>query len=542
MELVALSTLDERADQHMVSMRDGVRLATDLYLPEPSDGPKPTVLIRTPYDKGADFTFLPRLARLFNEHGYAFIAQDVRGKARSEGGLEPFRHEVADGYDTLEWLVQQPWSNGMVGMFGDSYLGFTSLTAAVSGHPALRAIVPRMMGTRRVFDDGPLSLLAVEWAGLYWASNQHVSYEIDWSIRPFTQVIPESAGRPVPAVDQLVAVHQSGADAARQYMYGTRHPISAIKIPTLHWTGFWDVLATPTIEDYLQLQERRPQHDHHLRVEAIDHEFYPLGYDGAPPALGEPIPDAVLDELLPRYTNAALRFFDRHLRGKELTIPRVEYELGGVGLQVGESWPPNTAVHHLRFGDVAGAAGEGGTLEANGSHAGSTSWQHNPDDPVPNLVRNQWSILAEWPDERPIEARDDVLTFTSPPFDEPLRLGGPVRVRLHLRWEGPGTQLIVKLMDVDEQGASRRLLLGARQIAEPASAATLDVELGHIGYLVEAGHRLRVQIASSCFPLYAPHPGTGNDPWTATETAKRRQTLVVDEDSGWIELPALSRT
>src|SRR5579872_2660313 len=130
MDLVALSPIDERADQQLVEMRDGVRLATDVYLPE-AGGRLPAVLIRPPYDKGADFTFLPRLARLFNDRGYAFVAQDVRGKARSEGPQEPFRHEVADGYDTIDWLVAQAWSNGAVGMFGDSYLGFTALAGAV---------------------------------------------------------------------------------------------------------------------------------------------------------------------------------------------------------------------------------------------------------------------------------------------------------------------------------------------------------------------------------------------------------------------------
>ena len=91
-------------------------------------------------------------------------------------------------------------------------------------------------------------------------------------------------------------------------------------------------------------------------------------------------------------------------------------------------------------------------------------------------------------------------------------------------------------MDVDESGASRRLLLGARQIDDSAGSATVDVQLGHIGYTVRAGHRLRVQIASSCYPLYAAHPGTGNDPWTASETKAREQTLSADEHAGWIEL------
>jgi putative CocE/NonD family hydrolase len=142
-EPVPFGAIDERADQVMVSMRDGVRLATDVYLPEQPDH-LPTVLIRLPYDKSGRFSFMPQASRLFNERSYAFVVQDVRGKVRSEGPQEPFVHEVADGWDTLEWISAQPWSNGIVGTFGDSYYGFTQWAAAASGHPALRAIVPRV--------------------------------------------------------------------------------------------------------------------------------------------------------------------------------------------------------------------------------------------------------------------------------------------------------------------------------------------------------------------------------------------------------------
>jgi putative CocE/NonD family hydrolase len=162
----------------------------------------------------------------------------------------------------------------------------------------------------------------------------------------------------------------------------------------------------------------------------------------------------------------------------------------------------------FHFADSANAAAQAGTLVEQSPNSGSVSWQHDPSNPVPNLVGNQWSILAEWPDEPSIESRDDVLIFTTPPLPQQLQLGGQVHARLRLTWEGPGTQLIIKLMDVDELGASRGILLGAREIDDPAGAATLSIELGHIGYLVQAGHRLRVQIASSCFPLYAPHSGT----------------------------------
>ncbi len=147
---VPFGEIDERADQVMVAMRDGVRLATDVYLPTGARGPMPAVLVRLPYDKSGHFSFMPQVAPFFTERGYACVVQDVRGKARSEGETFAFTHEVADGGDTLEWISQRPWSDGAIGMFGDSYYGFTQWAAIASGHPALRAIVPRMTSTEIV--------------------------------------------------------------------------------------------------------------------------------------------------------------------------------------------------------------------------------------------------------------------------------------------------------------------------------------------------------------------------------------------------------
>src|SRR5262245_62146263 len=107
--------VDPRADQTMVSMRDGVRLSTNVYLPQAPHA-LPTVLMRVPYDQNARYAFLPALVDWFLDRGYAFVTQDVRGKFRSEGETTPYRFEVQDAYDSLDWIVAQPWSNGAVGM------------------------------------------------------------------------------------------------------------------------------------------------------------------------------------------------------------------------------------------------------------------------------------------------------------------------------------------------------------------------------------------------------------------------------------------
>ena len=141
LETTGPGAVDPRAEQHMVPMRDGVSLAIDVYLPEAA-APCAAVLVRLPYDKNGRYCWMPQIARHFTDRGYVFLVQDVRGKFRSGGEVNAFVHELDDGYDTLEWVTRQPWSNGAVGMWGDSYYGFTQWTAVASGHPALRAIVP----------------------------------------------------------------------------------------------------------------------------------------------------------------------------------------------------------------------------------------------------------------------------------------------------------------------------------------------------------------------------------------------------------------
>src|SRR5262249_53449721 len=142
-ETLGPAPLDPDAEQMHVRMRDGVRLATDVYLGDDST-PRPAVLVRLPYDKCGRYTVMRQRAPWFTERGYAFVAQDVRGKFRSGGETVPYVREVTDGYDTIDWIVSQPWCDGSVGMFGDSYYGYTQWAAVASGHPALRAIVPRV--------------------------------------------------------------------------------------------------------------------------------------------------------------------------------------------------------------------------------------------------------------------------------------------------------------------------------------------------------------------------------------------------------------
>jgi len=500
---VPRSEIAARARPVMIAMRDGVHLATDVYLPAGRQAPAPVVLVRTLYDKGSAFTFLPRLADVFNERGYAFVAQDVRGRGRSDGERRPLEHEVADGYDTLDWIARQPWSDGRAGMFGDSYLGFTSLAAAVSGHPSLKAIVPRMIGTDRAVDhDGVYSMELVEWAANYLMDDRNYARRVDWSVAPLSDVIERSTGRACPPYDRLRALTVAGPKVANEAFFGTADPQGAILVPTLHWTGYWDLRCESCIADYIAMRGRPEIAERqYLMLDAIDHEFYPLGYDGPAAGLGEAPSPEVIEELIPDYTDAVLEFFDRHVRGEAgPEIPRVRWNLSRAGWQTAPDWPPpGTGIR-----DVPVLPDD----EAD-------SWRHDPADPVPNLPANPWSILSSQPDERAVESRADVLTFTSDELATAIDLAGPAYVRLSIHADAPSMHVVAKLVDVWPDGAARRMMLGARLVGAAEYGAEVEIRLGHIGYRVQPGHRIRVEVASSCYPFYELHPGTDDDPWTA---------------------------
>jgi hypothetical protein len=192
-----------------VPLRDGVELAADLYAA--GEEPRPVVLVRLPYDKDGAYCFLPSIARYFVQHGYTAVIQDVRGKFRSGGATEFGVHEVDDGYDTVAWVAAQPWCDGRVLMWGDSYFGMTQLAAAASGHPALTAISPRVTGTRLgrdvTFADGSRDVEVTSRKGYFsswYVDRDAYEWEIDW-------VVVEDQG---PRIDELAFARMQPEDVA----------------------------------------------------------------------------------------------------------------------------------------------------------------------------------------------------------------------------------------------------------------------------------------------------------------------------------------
>ena len=537
LERVPLGELDPRAEHVMVAMRDGVRLATDVYPPS-GRGRHPAVLVRLPYDKSARFSFMTSIAPMFQERGYAFVAQDVRGKARSEGEAHAFIHEVADGGDTLDWIASQPWSNGVVGMFGDSYYGFTQWAAAASGHPSLRAIVPRVttteIGTDWMYHQGVFCLYTmVEWAAQTWVDSALYDGVPDFSVRPLADVVPAAqGGRRSPSLDRWRSTPPDGAFWT-EGIFGVRDPLARVSIPVLHSGGWWDVFQRGQLRDHARLAGRPAQH---LVMGSTDH------FDDELAEGDEPVEDILVSEealarFLPVYVAPALSFFDRYLLGRDDAVDRVRWHLANAGWRAADRWPPAGA-HELVLhaaGDPTSA--DGGALAAvpDAGRRGA-AWTHDPADPVPDAVVDAWRPLLALPDERRAGERADVVSFTSEPIGE-LDLAGPVRVEGATGEADGGGTLAATLLDVSPDGRARRMLQGA---AVP-SRDGFSIDLGDTGYRLGSGHRLRLNLSASLHPRYLADCGTETDPWLETGPPRRRAVAIGGTEGLRLRVTALGR-
>lgn len=525
------------ASEQFARMRDGVQLAMDVYLPGGDRAPGDTILIRLPYDKAGSYTFIPLIAEYFMERGYRVVAQDVRGKFRSEGEALLFVNEAYDGYDTIEWITRQAWSNGRVAMWGDSYYGYTQWAAVSTQHPALRAIAPRVTGTQLgepVAHHPEAITRGVEWAVTYlyplsyFHSQDAYFWELDEKRRPFSnqveQVLAEIGSRSI-SYDQWFPrpVH------LRRFPAGS--PFDARPIPVLHTVGLWDNCAPLSWADVAQL-EARPgwAMNHFLRIEAMDHESYYL--DDPTSERVEERSEDQLRAALPRMLDPALDFFQVFVRdeGSAGDIPKVSWELSGSGqTRTSASWPP-AEVHEVTLHPTV----DGCLSPVADAEPTPVRWIHDPGALVPSSVPNAFAFLMDQPDEAPIGDRDDVLVFTGTASGTNLDLVGPVRARARIHSDGPVMDFFVRLLDVAPDGTALRIARGQVQLADTAAPAVVDIDLGQLAYRLTAGHRLRLHVSSSDFPEFIPQPGTGQDPWSAVEMRSNHQCVVVGGEEPFV--------
>ncbi|MEV4662274.1 CocE/NonD family hydrolase [Micromonospora echinofusca] len=484
-----------------VRVRDGVPLRTDHYAPDLPAAP--TVLIRTPYGRGGPMRLLGRLAA---ERGFHVVIQSCRGTFGSGGVFDPLVHEREDGLDTLDWLRRQPWWSGAFGMFGASYQGFVQWALAADAGEELRAMVAVVTasGTRDSTYAGESFALdtVLTWAELLqaqtvpWLARQ-------WELKrgqprlvaalahlPLAEADRVATGVTVPFFQEWLRHHTPDADYWRSRVFGDR--IAEVRAPVAMVSGWHDIFLPAQLRDFAAL--RAAGGSPRLTVGPWTH--------GSPGLFVAALRDG-LDHL-----DAQLA--GRCPRAGAAAPVRVHVGGAGGGWRDLPDWPPPAVPTPWHLHPA------GGLDTAAPVPSAPDGFHYDPADPTPSLGGPLLVAQRAGPvDNRPVEARPDVLTYTSAPLDAPVEVIGPVRAEIHLRSELSHLDVFVRLCDVDRRGRSWNVCDGLVRVApdrftaDAAGVVRVPVELWPTAHRFAPGHRLRVQVSGGAHPRYARNPGTG---------------------------------
>lgn len=544
-------------------MRDGVKLVSDVWMP-PGEGPFPAILVRTPYERTMELVPENRPAEMgeyFATHGYVWMIQDTRGRGDSEGRFAFLRDDGRDGYDTIEWIARQPWSNGRVCMMGVSYLGTVQWLAAREKPPHLVCIAPTA-AAGRWFEELPYLGGALQmgfilgWtyrtAGRTFAGAN--ADRLDWmkilGHRPLL-TMDEAVGRVIPTWREFVEHATLDAYWERLQFVAPRD-FASLNLPALHVTGWFDWDQPGALFYWQGMQQHsRAAADQFLIIGPWTH---PQTWTGGNLALGEwRFSGAAVVDNKPIH----LAFFDRYLkqRSGQLDFPRARVYLTGVNRwQDLRAWPPASAETrrlYLRSGGRANSLDGDGTLAWTPPAAEPPDrFTYDPLRPVPVTVGR---ADPRGVDHRPIEARDDVLVYTSDVLTDTVFVTGRVFVTLHAETDGRDTDFTGKILDVQPDGRALKLgptenggVIRARyrngyrepELLRPYTIERYRIELFDVGHAFLPGHRIRLEISSSAFPALDPNTNTGTPPATDTVTRIARQTVYHDgQRPSFVELP-----
>ena len=534
------------------TMRDGVVLYADVYRPD-GPGPFPVILQRTPYDKESPLSGQMLDPMKAAKNGFALIIQDTRGRFTSEGEFYCFSDDVNDGYDTVEWAATLPWSNGKVGMVGASYVGATQWLAATTRPPHLVTLVPNVTASN--YHNG--------WT--YQGGAFELGFNVSWTLNQLTlaNYPAQSRGKNVPqerqgdllnAVDGMTEAFLSlplndlpylKDGLATYYFDWLAHPDfddywkalciedqhSNITTPALHIGGWYDIFLGGTIRNFQGMRKSgatdeappRPEADHRplaAQFKGHQHGRRPLfrrsrrrhgtGTRRHSPALVRPLAQW----------------------GGQRNSGRTAVKIFVMGDNVWrdeQEWPlarARNTEYYLHSGGKANSRHGDGTLSAEGpGEEASDVFLYNPADPVPTvggaLCCNPYFASSGAFDQNDIEARADVLVYSTPPLEREVEVTGPITVTLWAATSAADTDFTAKLVDVCEDGCARNLtdgIIRARYresmssptLVEPGRAYCYTIDLWATSNVFQRGHQIRLEISSSNFPRFDRNTNTGN--------------------------------
>lgn len=504
----------------MVPARDGVRLATDVYVPGNAQGPVPVMLVRTPYDK----TAAPWNYFNFVRRGYALAVQDVRGRSASEGDFLPCYHEVEDGDDTLNWLAGQEWSNGRVGMIGGSYLGYVQWCAAASGNPHLQALVS-MVTAGSAFADIPRRGGCFESGMMAWAfavSNHQMDaarmVRDDWDdvlqIRPLESMAREAIGEDIHFLNTWFE-HPDNDELWQMSDWQARS--KGARIPALIFSGWFDDDGMGTTQA-LELVHDWPAVQRKAVLGPWIHSFNSR-YDihGVPMGLQAIRYD--VDLLYFQWVDHFLRDVEN---GVEKGAPVEYFTIGEDKWKTAENWPVAAARPQTLYLDgEAGAAVENHgllALSVPGADASDT-YRYDPDDPAVNIIDMSENEIEVPEDYAAEELRPDVLCYTTPPLATDAVITGDCSVELFISSDAEDTDFIVRVTEATPDGKSIKLADGvlcakyregfeAPRYLQPGAVYPIHIRTTKFSKRFEKGSRLRVTVTSSAKNFLFPNSNT----------------------------------
>lgn len=494
--------------------------------------PAPTILIRTPYGRRFMNHFF---AHRFAERGYHVLVQDTRGRFDSDGDFTPRYQERDDGLATLAWIIRQPWSSGQVGMWGQSYVGMAQWAVAAENPPALQAIVPAVTTAKGAALFYPQGVFSPE-VPLRWLVQLHALDPLRlpgarrWSrwrrLRNLTPrgttavVAPHYSHLPLQEIDRRVV-----GTAVPFYRHLLAHPpgdpawqpveaherLAEVRAPAHFISGWYDFLLQDLIDDYVKLSAHAAQPPH-LTIGPWNH----FSRDGMAESLRQ-----------------GIAWFDAHLRGddRRREKPVRLYVMGAGEWRELDGWPP-PAQEKMYFLHGNGRLAP----DAPDANAPYSRYRYDPANPTPSVGGPIFRPDAGRVDNTLLEARPDVLTFTSPPLPAGVTVIGAPRAWLYVHTSAASADFFARLCEVDEDGRSWNVCDGMMRISlaemmpEPDGALRITVDLWPTAYRFRRGRCLRLQISSGAFPRWARNLGTGESVATATRFFAAEQTIYHDAE------------
>jgi predicted acyl esterase len=494
-----VETIAAGATEVVAPMRDRVKLAGNLYLPE-GDGPFPCIVTRTPYGKDTMELFSnPRAARKYTKAGYAYLVQDTRGKGRSEGHYSGFSDDRNDGYDTVEWMARQSWCNGKVGVTGASAMGITTNMAAIANPPHLVAAFVIVAGNDTAFIGGAFKQKDMgDWNRGQGARSSATSYVVTGDVL---------------------------------------HNARFIIVPIYNYGGWYDLFSVGNVRNFQHLQNHGSRGAQKLEMGPFGHGEIAgdLAYPNGSQLLG-----GATDEI---------RWFDYWLKGVDDGImdePPVRVYMMASARKDAlppknrwmrfANWPPAPQIaHHYLHQD--GSLSRKAPTEAQASRA----YDFDPANPVPTHGGSNLTFEKGPMDQRPIGERQDYLRFQTAVLERDVAIAGPVSLELWASTDGPDTDFMVKLVDVYPDGYEAIVLDSALRtryrhgrnrddvaMMTPGAPEKLVLDLWDTAITFEEGHRIAVHVTSSNSPRFDVNPNTGELPGPDVETRVARNTIHLD--------------